>query len=480
MRTSQRHVITHLNPGKDDIITALITAYAKEKQYFLDFWSKNGPLLKKTRVIRDKLVKEGYTSANGLPARLWKLALIDAAETWDKYWKASFVIVRSALAKREDFTESQRHYSNWLLCTYTNFYAFKDGKAPVNPEITLTQTEINKTLRVLRKALQKACGKPPRVRLHRSVVLDANCYSTFVHNGIQYIEVMTLTPRSRVALPLLGNTAIKGNIRLVKDGQRMTIHQTHDVIGQPKASAKISQILAIDKGYTEVAVDQHGNHYGQNLGSRLADAADYRLELHRTRNKMNSKVKKLLAQNTPESRRKAKNINRFNLGKQQLTKEKHKINAHIENEVNRAFNELTAKFHTAAKPMEVVVEDLRHVFSSTDFPAVNRKLNAWVKGVIRDRLEFKAQAKGFRLTDVNGAYTSQMCPDCGYVEKANRKKDAFLCLKCGAKGLSDVFSARNILARREDREIHLNMPYTTVKVVLDQRYSSLHPEKVSE
>jgi predicted RNA-binding Zn-ribbon protein involved in translation (DUF1610 family) len=49
----------------------------------------------------------------------------------------------------------------------------------------------------------------------------------------------------------------------------------------------------------------------------------------------------------------------------------------------------------------------------------------------KDRFDFKASAAGVRREQINSAYTSQTCPQCGYLDKANRKADVFQCLKCG-------------------------------------------------
>jgi len=45
-------------------------------------------------------------------------------------------------------------------------------------------------------------------------------------------------------------------------------------------------------------------------------------------------------------------------------------------------------------------------------------------------------------------YTSQTCPCCGHVAKANRKTQAkFECVACGYANNADIVGAMNILAR---------------------------------
>src|SRR5271156_5102221 len=71
-------------------------AYTREKQRWLQHFQcwKRQPYLERPRTLRDEMVKQGYRSPNQLQARHWKLALNDAAETWDKYWQSIFVKVR--------------------------------------------------------------------------------------------------------------------------------------------------------------------------------------------------------------------------------------------------------------------------------------------------------------------------------------------------------------------------------------------------
>lgn len=96
MRTIKRKT-RPLNSSKINSIKKLCIAYAKEKQYWLNklkAWNFQAQL-GKPRSIRDLFVDQSYQSPYGLQARHWKLALQDAIETWDKYWKAILVLVKA-------------------------------------------------------------------------------------------------------------------------------------------------------------------------------------------------------------------------------------------------------------------------------------------------------------------------------------------------------------------------------------------------
>jgi len=66
----------------------------------------------------------------------------------------------------------------------------------------------------------------------------------------------------------------------------------------------------------------------------------------------------------------------------------------------------------------------------------------------RRQLDYKLDWNGGILIAVPPQYTSQTCPCCGHVAKANRKTQAkFECVDCGYKNNADVVGAMNILAR---------------------------------
>jgi putative transposase len=66
----------------------------------------------------------------------------------------------------------------------------------------------------------------------------------------------------------------------------------------------------------------------------------------------------------------------------------------------------------------------------------------------RRQLEYKASWNGGTLLAVPPHHTSQTCPCCGEVAKANRLTQArFVCISCGYENHADVVGAINILER---------------------------------
>ncbi|MCB7078789.1 transposase, partial [Caldibacillus thermoamylovorans] len=75
-----------------------------------------------------------------------------------------------------------------------------------------------------------------------------------------------------------------------------------------------------------------------------------------------------------------------------------------------------------------VLEDLTGVRSATEKVQVkNRYVSiSWAFYQFRQMLEYKAQLNGQKVIVVDPKYTSQTCPKCGHVEKANRNKKLHL------------------------------------------------------
>jgi len=72
---------------------------------------------------------------------------------------------------------------------------------------------------------------------------------------------------------------------------------------------------------------------------------------------------------------------------------------------------------------------------------LNRAIQDTALGQIRRNLEYKCG----RLIEVNPAYTSQTCSECGHTDKENRKTQArFQCVSCGFASNADTNAAMNI------------------------------------
>jgi putative transposase len=88
-------------------------------------------------------------------------------------------------------------------------------------------------------------------------------------------------------------------------------------------------------------------------------------------------------------------------------------------------------------------------------PGLSRRLNRLIsntgRGFIEAKLKDLEERFGIRSAKVMAAYSSQADSACGYVDRKNRKLQAFRCLWCGRRTHAEVNVALNLVRRRSPR-----------------------------
>jgi putative transposase len=86
-------------------------------------------------------------------------------------------------------------------------------------------------------------------------------------------------------------------------------------------------------------------------------------------------------------------------------------------------------------------------------------LASWPFHQLEQHIRYKAKRAGVPVLTVDARYTSQMCPRCGHIERANRPtRDHFCCRRCGLAGSADVVAAVNVRNRARSAWVHVNVP----------------------
>lgn len=152
---------------------------------------------------------------------------------------------------------------------------------------------------------------------------------------------------------------------------------------------------------------------GRSFGKILSKISDGHNAKGRCRSRLHAleKQHRAAGKNT-----KAQHIRKYNLGQQKQKTVRARGEATLARIINTGLNTLLQ----TRKPSVLITEDLRHAFTFNKPKGLNRRLSGWVKGVLQDRVEFKALAEGFRHEKVNPAYGSPACPRCDFVDARNR------------------------------------------------------------
>jgi len=119
----------------------------------------------------------GYRSPFGLQGRSWKLAIKDAIETVSKQWSQIAADLRQRIATHDQWSDTMKRYAYWLMKTPQSIahLCSRTAKVPVHFEVA---PQKQRTVRnYLRRVIMRRRGKRPRVKIARSVCLDANMYT---------------------------------------------------------------------------------------------------------------------------------------------------------------------------------------------------------------------------------------------------------------------------------------------------------------
>jgi transposase len=395
---------------------------------------------------------------------MWKLALKDAFETVEKYWLSLADALRQHVAaqrKRGHFTEPEAHYCFWVLCSSQLMAKLVSGRAPIPSRFSLSHKEHRRARNYLRRVIRRKRGKNPRGRKARSFPLDSGMYRIFFEKGRQYLSITTLVPGQRLVIPLTGGGKIQGNLRIVLDEEkrRVEVHQTREVKRKQARGAP----QGIDLGVTEVFTDSDGDRWGEGFGRLLLAYSDLICEKGRKRNKLFALARKAEERG---DKVKARRILRYNLGRKKQRRVRRRLEETLNCKINRSLNE----FWKAKAPRVLAHENLGHLQGKFKSRQLSRLVSFWVRGLVKERLIFKASAGGSRREQVNPSYSSQMCARCWFVHPRNRQGDRFQCLFCGHGGDSDAVAAWNLLDRLDDPEILLWTPKEQVKAIFLKRF----------
>ncbi|WP_421078608.1 transposase [Methanothermococcus sp. Ax23] len=122
-------------------------------------------------------------------------------------------------------------------------------------------------------------------------------------------------------------------------------------------------------------------------------------------------------------------------------------------------SKMIVEFAVDNKVSRIVIGELNKGISSIDIGRKNNeKIHKIPFGRLVSMIQYKAEEKGLTVEQVNEAYTSQTCSNCGVVKKSNRKyRGLYVCSECGMVLNADVNGALNILKKVFSCSVALNL-----------------------
>ena len=137
--------------------------------------------------------------------------------------------------------------------------------------------------------------------------------------------------------------------------------------------------------------------------------------------------------------------------KQQGSKANKRVREEIKNYIGRIVKRaVSGKSNIAIEDLKNLKQNMRGKWNK----AINRKFNYWFYSLTLKRIRERAEVFGVQCHAVPPQYTSQTCPECGHIDKLNRRGEKFKCFRCGFSGDADHIGAMNILRRGFPRSFH--------------------------
>ena len=144
-----------------------------------------------------------------------------------------------------------------------------------------------------------------------------------------------------------------------------------------------------------------------------------------------------------------------------------RLSRRVRQEINRAVNQVL-EAHPEAR---IVYENLSVASMRFHARTMNAYLYASQLGHIPDQLAWAAAKRGMAAHTVNPAYSSQECPRCHFVSRANRPdQKTFRCVVCGYQDHADHKAALTLAARWGDHALAACKTKEAVKALLLRRH----------
>lgn len=280
------------------------------------------------------------------------------------------------------------------------------------------------TIRAISKvaeAYKRDKSVKPTFKPESAMIYDPRIMS---FKGLESVSLVTVG--GRVLVPMVLGTyqkarigAIRGQADLIYRNGVFYLYLTLDV---PESDPICPEgFLGVDLGIVNIAVDSDGTiHSGKSV--------------NRTREKHDVLRAALQSAGTKSAKRHLKHLS----GR----------TARFCRDVNHCISK-----HLVAKAKDtgrgIALENLKGIRGRKPASkAQRRRLNSWGFYQLRQFIEYKSRLVGAPVVLVDPAYTSQTCPNCGFIHASNRPdRNSFICGSCGFAGSADHVAAVNIAAR---------------------------------
>jgi IS605 OrfB family transposase len=306
-------------------------------------------------------------------------------------------------------------------------YVYQDIRKDFGLSAQLTIRAISK----VSEAYKRDKKVQPTFKPHGAIVYDQRILSW---KGLDRVSILTLQGRQIVPISI-GSYQEARLDRIIRQTDLIYQDKTFylaAVIDSPELPPNSpDEFIGVDLGIKNLAFDSDGIQYSGNKVNALRKRhAKLRAKLQ---SKGTKSAKRLLKKRKRKEFRFAKDVN-------------HVISKKI-----------VAKATDTGRG--IALENLEGIRSGTVVRKKQRRQhNSWGFYQLRKFIEYKGKIAGILVRLIDPRNTSRTCPECGCVDKHNRKSQSkFSCINCGFSSIADYVAAINI-----SRKASVNMPDVAV------------------
>ncbi|HUR07939.1 MAG TPA: transposase [Nonomuraea sp.] len=260
------------------------------------------------------------------------------------------------------------------------------------------------------------------------------------------------TPTGRVTVPYTGRPDDLKAIDALPVGEAdlicrrgMWLLQVTLTLPKPEVREPVGGFVGVDQGVANLAVTCDGVVLP---GPALTGTIDGNGHVRTLRERRHRQRRRLQKKGTSAARRVLRRLS----GREHrmMTDVNHQISKFVVREAERTGR-------------GVALEDLQGIRGRVRAHRLQRRTqHGWAFAQQIAFTRYKAARAGVAFVLVDPAYTSQECPDCGHVSRANRPvRGRFVCTRCGLAGHADHIAARNIATRGVAGWAVINQPHAT-------------------
>lgn len=404
--------------------------------------------------LRNHLLKEKSWFTTYLPARYWKICLQQALANIKANWEQDFTQIRKVINQNFNLTDEDKHYLYTLLKNNKTLdQVLNKNQGTDYLKAKFNNVNMHRLNNLLKRYIRKYKSRKPMARNSNILHLDNDLYQY----KNQEIRITSLEKYKRIVVPVKDIRIFTSNLIIKWNKNTLKVYAPIEITSKTNINVNI---IGVDKGYSTLLTTSTGNKYGTKYKEISMPYIDKQVNKNKNRSRLYQLYKHYLEQGNLY---KANQIYKNNLGKLKCNNYQHKYRETLKAYINHSINQLIEN----ERPKEIVKEDLTWVGNKKrGSKQLNNRLNQWMKGYLDERLEFKSTLNEIEVTEVNPAYTSQIHHKCKTL--GTRQFETFTCTKCNETEDADINAAKNILARKYEKQITKYTPVKEIKTYYER------------